>query len=32
MFKLGQCAENRWRKLKGFDYLVKILEGTQFKD
>ena len=23
MFKLGQCAEKNWRKLRGFDYLAK---------
>jgi len=23
MFKLGQCAEKKWRRLRGFDYLAK---------
>ena len=32
MFKLGQCAEKKWRKLRGFDYLAKVIEGRQFKD
>ena len=32
MFKLGQCAEKKWRKLKDFDYLVKVFEEIQFKD
>jgi len=32
MFKLGQCAQKKWRKLRGFDYLGKVIEGVQFKD
>lgn len=32
MFKLGQCAESKWRKLRGFNYLGKVIEGVQFKD
>lgn len=32
MFMLGQCAEKRWRRLRGFDYLAKVIEGKQFKD
>ena len=32
MFKLGICAEKRWRKLRGFNYLGKVIEGVQFKD
>ena len=32
MFKLGQCAEKNWRKLRGFDYLEKVIEGVQFSD
>lgn len=32
MFKLGQCAEGKWRKLRGFNYLAKVIEGIQFKD
>ena len=31
MFKLG-CAEQNWRKLSGFDYLVKVINGVTFKD
>ena len=31
MFKLGQCAE-RWRRLRGFGYLAKVIEGTAFID
>ena len=32
MFKLGQCAEKRWRRLRGFSYLAKVIEGTAFND
>jgi hypothetical protein len=32
MFKLGQCAEKNWRRLRGFDSLAKVLGGIQFKD
>ena len=32
MFKMGQCAEKKWIKLRGFDYLVKVIKGVQFKD
>ena len=32
MFKLGQCAEENWRKLRGFDYLAKVITGVTFKD
>jgi putative transposase len=32
MFKLGQCAEENWRKLRGFDYLAKVITGVPFKD
>ncbi len=31
-FKLGQCAEKNWRKLRGFNYLAKVIEGIPFKD
>ena len=30
MFKLGQCAEKNWRKLRGFAYLAKVIEGVKF--
>ena len=30
MFKLGQCAEKNWRKLRGFAYLAKVVEGVKF--
>jgi len=32
MFKLGQCAEENWRKLRGFDYLAKVITGVKFKN
>ena len=32
MFKLGMCAEGRWRRLRGFDYLAKVITGVKFKD
>jgi putative transposase len=32
MFKLGQCAEKNWRRLRGFDYLAKLVIGVKFKD
>ncbi len=32
MFKLGQCAQGKWRRLRGFDYLAKVIKGVQFKD
>lgn len=32
MFKLGQCAEQNWRLLRGFNYLAKVVTGVKFKD
>lgn len=32
MFKLGQCAQKKWRRLRGFDYLAKVITGIRFKD
>lgn len=32
MFKLAQCAEQNWRKLRGFKCLIKVIEGVKFKD
>ena len=32
MFKLGQCAKKEWRRLRGFDYLAKVIIGIKFKD
>ena len=31
MFKLGQCAQENWRRLRGF-YLAKVITGVKFKD
>ena len=32
MFKLGQSAEKRWRRLRGFRQLGQVIKGIQFKD
>ena len=32
VFKLGQCAQENWRKLRGFDYLAEVITGVKFKD
>ncbi|MFA0812574.1 IS256 family transposase, partial [Microbulbifer epialgicus] len=32
LFKLGMCAEERWRKLRGFNYLAKVITGVKFTD
>lgn len=32
MFKLGQCAEKNWRRLRGFESLPKVISGIKFKD
>jgi len=32
IFKLGQCAEKKWRRLRGFDYLAKVITDVKFKD
>ena len=32
MFKLGMCAEKKWRKLRGFNDLAKVVTGVQFKN
>ena len=32
MFKLGICAEKNWRRLRGFNYLAKVITGIKFKD
>ena len=31
MFKLSQCAQKNWRRLRGFDYLAKVITGVEFK-
>ena len=32
MYKLARCAEQRWRRLRGFKQLGQVIEGVQFKD
>jgi transposase-like protein len=32
MFKRDQCAEKNWRRLRGFDYLAKVVTGIKFND
>ncbi len=32
IFKLGQCAEQNWRKLRGFNHLADVIQGVNFKD
>lgn len=32
MFKLGQCAEKKWRRLRGFNYLAKVITGVKFRN
>ena len=30
IFKLGICAEKRWKRLRGFDHLAKVIDGVKF--
>ena len=32
VYKLGQSAQKKWRKLRGFKLLAEIIRGVQFKD
>jgi putative transposase len=32
IYKLGLCAEKKWRKLKGFELLAKVISNVKFKD
>lgn len=32
IFKLGLCAEQRWRRIRGFNHLAKVIDGVPFKD
>lgn len=32
VYKLGQSAQKRWRKLRGFRLLAEVIRGVQFKD
>lgn len=31
-FKLMQCAENNWRRLRGFKILADVIRGVKFRD
>lgn len=32
IFKLTQCAANRWSELRGFNLLADVIEGVIFVD
>ncbi|MBS0326793.1 MAG: IS256 family transposase [Proteobacteria bacterium] len=32
IYKLGQSAERSWRRLRGFAWLAKVVEGVKFSD
>ena len=32
MFKWGQCAEQKWRRQRGYDSLAKVINGVKFRD
>ncbi len=32
VYKLGQSAQKRWRRLRGFKLLADVIRGVQFKD
>ncbi|GFZ82945.1 hypothetical protein GCM10011403_28080 [Pseudohongiella nitratireducens] len=32
IYKLGECAQKKWRKQRGFNYLAKVVQGVKFKD
>ena len=32
IYKLGMSAEKRWRRIRGFHYLAKVIEGVEFRD
>jgi len=32
IYKLGMCAEKRWRRIRGFSHLAKVIAGVKFKD
>lgn len=32
IYKLRLCAETRWRRIRGFNHLVNVIEGVPFKD
>lgn len=30
--KIGMCAEKRWRQIRGFHHLAKVIAGVKFRD
>jgi hypothetical protein len=32
MFKLGMCVQKNWRRIRGFNYLARVIRGGKFKD
>ena len=32
IYKLGMSAEKRWRRIRGFARLAKVIEDVKFKD
>ncbi len=32
MFKLAKSAEKRWRRLRGYEQIIHVVEGRSFKD
>ena len=32
VYKLGLSGEKRWRRIRGFEYLAKVITGVKFKD
>ena len=32
LYKLGMSAEKLWQRIRGFDYLAKVIGGVKFKD
>ena len=32
IYKLGMSAERRWRRIRGFAHLAKVIDGVEFKD
>lgn len=32
IFKLAQCAQENWRRMRGFNHLAKVIQGVKFQD
>ncbi len=32
IYKLGMSAEQRWRRIRGFGHLAKVIDGVKFRD